>query len=128
MQHVARCARDFAGLEVNFARYRRLQVLASLIAGKGWLPSSGPGERLWSSLTLRERLWAVAAAAPLLLGRILGVEIRVGQVLEHFVGLTGFIPVQVILDRGRFSRLIQVFDAIQGGAFEAPIARESTVD
>lgn len=118
MEHVARYARGFVDREVDYGRYRRLQILALLSAGKGRRSPTSDGKQLWSRLTLLERLWAVAVYLLLLVGRFLGLETRVAHVLQRLLSPYGFQPKQVILDRGNFSRLIQIFDAIQEGAFE----------
>lgn len=118
MEHVARYARGFAGRDVDYGRYRRLQILALLRAGRGWLPRTGDGRLLWSRLAPLERLWTAALSVPLLAARIFGLEERAGHVLQRLLSPYGFEPKQVILDRGNFSRLLQIFEAIQKGAFE----------
>jgi len=117
MEHVVRYAQGFVDCHVDYGRYRRLQILASLIAGGGWLQPGTDGTQLWPMLAPLEKLWAVVLSVPLLLGRMVGIEAWVGRVLERLLGPYGFRPKQLILDRGNFSRLIQVFEAIQKGAF-----------
>jgi len=117
MEHVVRYAREFVACGVNYGRYRRLQILASLVAGRGWLAPAGDGGRLWPKLAPLEKLWTAAVALPLLAGRIFGLEARFGSLLQRLLSPYGYQPKQRVLDRGSFSRLIQVFEAIQKGAF-----------
>lgn len=115
MEHVARVAHDFIDGGVDYGRYRRLQVLTLMTAGRGWLAPAGDGKPVWPMLTLAEKLWAVALSLPIFAGRILGLEKRVEQVLERLLGPYGFRAKQRVLDRGGYSRLIQIFEAIQAG-------------
>ena len=117
MEHVARYASGFVDRGVDYGRYRRLQIFALLSAGSGSLSRTSNGGALWAKLTMPEKLWAAALSLPLLLGRLLGLGSRVQQVLQRLLSPYGFRPKQVILDRGNFTRLIQIFEAIQKGAF-----------
>ena len=111
---------SFVARGVDYGKYRRLQILESLALGKGWLPPTMDRKLFWSKLAPLERLWAVAVAVPLLIGRILGFEALAARALLRLLGPYGFRPKQVFLDRGSFSRLIQVFEAIEKGALEMP--------
>jgi glycosyltransferase involved in cell wall biosynthesis len=121
MEHVARYAPEFARRGVNYRRYRRLQTLAMLNAGNGRLSHVKDGELLWSRLTSTERLWARFMALSLLAGRILGMQGLVWRVLNRLVGPYSYHPRQVICDRGSYSRLIEVFEAIQSGVINAAL-------
>ena len=118
MEHVVRYASGFVDCGVDYGRYRRLQIFALLSAGRGRLSRTSNGKQLWAKLTMLEKLWTAALSLPILLGRLLGLEPRVHKVLQHLLSPYGFRPKQVILDRGSFTRLIQIFEAIQRGAFE----------
>lgn len=118
MEHVTRYAREFVDCSVDYARYRRLQILAVLSAGGGRLSRTTNGKELWSKLTAPEKLWASAMAVPLLLGRLVGLGGLMPRVLRRLFSPYGFHHKQVVLDRGSFTRLIQIFEALQQGAFE----------
>lgn len=119
MEHVARYAPEFARRGVDYCRYRRLQTLAMLNAGNGRLARVKNGEVLWSRLSSRERLWARIMALPLLVGHALGIQGFARRVLHRLIGPYSYHPQQVVCDRGTYSRLIQVFEAIQSGAIGA---------
>jgi len=118
MEHVARYAAGFVDRGVAYGRYRRLQIFALLSAGKGRLSRTSSGRELWEKLTIVEKLWTTALSSSLVLGGLLGLESHVQRVLRRLLSPYGFRPKQVILDRGSFTRLIQIFEAIQAGAFE----------
>ena len=121
MEHVARYAPEFAGRGVDYGRYRRLQTLAMLHAGSGRLSRVKGGELLWSRLTAAERLWARIMALSLLVGRIFGMQGLARRVLHRLIGPYSYQPRQVICDTGSYSRLIEVFEAIQSGAIGAAL-------
>jgi len=120
MEHVARQAGSFVGRGVDYGRYRRLQLFALLGAGKGRLSGVEGGADLWSRLTAFEKLWTWAISAALLFGRLVGLEAQLRRVLQRLLSPYGFQPKPLLLDRGSFTRLIQIFDAIQNRAFEKP--------
>jgi glycosyltransferase involved in cell wall biosynthesis len=107
MEHVARYAREFVRRGVDYGRYRRLQIFALLTAGKG-LPRG-------ANLTLAERLWAAAVSLSLRIGRSHLPGAWYSDRLRDHVSPEGYRPTQVILDRGNFNRLIQIYEAIQDG-------------
>jgi glycosyltransferase involved in cell wall biosynthesis len=117
MEHVSRYARDVLHCDVAFGRYRRLQIFRVLIANNGQRGRNTPtGSSLWSRLTLPERLWTLA------LSLVIRVSIRVGlygrlalPAMERLLGPYAYIPPQQILSRGRYSRLMQVFEALSSG-------------
>lgn len=121
MEHVARYAPEFARSGVNYPRYRRLQALAMLNAGNGRLSRVKDGELLWSRLTWTERLWARIMALPLLAGDMLGMQGFARRALHRLIGPYSYHPRQVICDRGSYSRLIEIFEAIQSGAIGAAL-------
>jgi glycosyltransferase involved in cell wall biosynthesis len=116
MEHVARFAPEFAGKGVDYERYRRLQTFAVLTT-----PLTTPArierrKQLLSQLGPAERLSAATMATMLSVGRVFRVGGIVRRVLHRLVGPYAYHPRQVIRDRGSYSRLIEVFDAIQNGA------------
>jgi hypothetical protein len=120
MEHVARYAHGFTDRGVDYGRYRRLQIYASLNAGKGRLPRTSEAKQLWSRLTIPEKLWTFVVWLFLRCSRLFGLEAQAKDRLRRLLQIYGFDAVQVIVDRGSFSRLLQVFEAIQKGAFETP--------
>jgi hypothetical protein len=114
-EHVSRHTRGFADCKVDFRRYRKLQVLALL---------TGPADRLvanrgsiWRRLSALEKIWTTMVFLLLRVSGILGLRDAVAALLQRVLSPYAFQPEQRILNRGGFSRLIQVFEAIQAGAF-----------
>jgi len=116
MEHVARFAPEFAGEGVDYERYRRLQTFAVLSAPFSSPTRAARKKQLWSQLGPAERVSAAAMASMLNAGRLFRVGGLVRRVLHRLVGPYAYHPRQVIRDRGSYSRLIEVFDAIQNGA------------
>lgn len=108
MEHVVREVSGFVDRAVSYGRYRRLQILASLAAG-----ASDGG--VWSRLGPVERLWAGAAGLALRVARALRVEGAILGLLRRVLNPYAFRPEQRVLDRGGFSRLLDVFEAIERG-------------
>jgi len=118
MEHVARQAGSFVGRGVDYGRYRRLQLFALLGARKD------VGD-LWGRLSAFEKLWTYAVSSALFLGRLFGLDAQLRRVLQHLLSPYGFQPKLVLLDRGSFTRLIQIFDAIEKNAFDKPGPRSA---
>ncbi len=114
MEHVCRYARDFLRCGVAFGRYRRLQIYRVLSANDGRRGRNTPtGSSLWSRLTLSEKLWTLA------LSQIMKASIRFGlyeravlPALGRLLGPYAYFPPEQIISRGRYSRLIQLFEAL----------------
>lgn len=120
MEHVARYAGAiFQG--VDFGKYRRIQILSFLSARRGRAWNMAPGDRvLWSRLAFREKLWATGISLLLRVSDRLRLYDRlVLPGLQRRLGLYGFQPTVRICNEGRFSRLIEVFGAIENGALSA---------
>lgn len=121
MAHVTRYVPEFAHRGVDYQRYRRLQTFAMLSRGNGRLSRVRNGELLWSRLAATERIWACLIAAPLFAASILGVQSLVRRALFRLIGPYNYYPKRVICDRGSYSRLIEVFEAIQNRALDATV-------
>lgn len=126
MEHVARYAGDFLVRGVDFQRYRRLQILTMISSHRGRLWKTSGAKLLWSRLRLWEKLWAAGISLLLRSSDIVRLYERLAlPFLQRRVGLYGFQPAVRMCDRGSFSRLIQVFDAIGTGAIRAAPASSS---
>jgi hypothetical protein len=113
MEHVIAQTSPFVSGEVGYGRYRALQILAGVNAGKGWLPSNPHGALLWSRLTLVERLVAAVLSVCLLSSRAFSLRGRLHNAFLNFLKPYGYVPRPTILDKGSYSRLIQVFEALE---------------
>jgi hypothetical protein len=84
----------------------------------------GPtGGTLWSRLAFGEKLWATAVSLFLISSDVLGLYDRAAlPFLQSRVGLYGFQPAVRMCDEGSFSRLIEVFGAIEKGAISASLS------
>ena len=116
MEHVARFVPELAGEGVDYARYRRLQTLAVLSARSNSPARAARRKQLWSQLRPTERVSAAVMATMLNAGRAFCMGDIVRRVLHRLLGPYAYYPRPVIRDRGSYSRLIEVFEAIQNGA------------
>lgn len=105
--------------DVDFRRYRRLQIFSLLAEGDGSLSRVRSGELLWSRLTASERRWARMVSLPLLLARALGMQKLMRRVLFRLIGPYAYHPKRVMSAKGDYSRLIDVFEAIRSGKLAA---------
>jgi glycosyltransferase involved in cell wall biosynthesis len=117
MENVVRYVRIPALGKVDFQRYRRLQIFTLLAASKDgkWkhLPS---GEQLWSRLSVVEKLLTSLLSLLFRCGRYLGIYDKIVYPwLWKKVAPTGFNPIVRMLDRGSYTGLVQVFNAIENG-------------
>lgn len=118
MVHVAEELRSRYDLRVAFGRYRRLQVLWAIenFGTKKWRRKSKSG-KLWSLLSPGERL--VSLALSLVVGlsrnRYPGLLAAVRKRIHAY----GFIPEVKYLNRGDFSNVLQIFEALQSDRLSA---------
>ena len=117
MENVVRYVRIPALGKVDFQRYRRLQIFTLLAASKdGKWKHSPSGEQLWSRLSIMEKLLTSLLSLLFRCGRFLGIYDKiVYPQLWKKVGPTGFHPIVHMLDRGSYTGLVQVFNAIENG-------------
>ena len=115
MEHVSRYVQDFVRSRVAFGRYRRLQIYKVLGANGGSTRRDTPtGGLLWSRLTLGEKLGTLALSLAIRASLLLRVYGRlVNPVLDRVLGLYAFSPPANIIRRGKYSRLMQIFSALQ---------------
>lgn len=117
MKHVASYAESYATCPINFERYRKLQTYTLIAAsrGRGWKETTA-GRLLWSRLDAVEKTWASRVSALLRIASAFRVYDRiVHPFMEKRVALYGFHPVTRMCDKGSFTRLSQVFDALEAG-------------
>jgi hypothetical protein len=126
MEHVVRNLGTRAPREVDYGRYRRMQIFATVTAcaALNWMKTP-PGSLLWERLMAKERIWAA------FLGfmnwrtkrrdRPARWLARTGKALEPYA----FLP--ILTDRvvGSFARLPQLFDALQTGTYPPGVVRAS---
>lgn len=117
MENVARylCNPTLHG--VDFQRYRRLQIFSILAASKGgkWTTIQG-GEQLWSRLDYLEKLLTISLSLLIRGSNALGIYDKViYPILWKRINPTEFPPIIHMCDRGSYSRLMQVFCAIENG-------------
>jgi glycosyltransferase involved in cell wall biosynthesis len=117
MEYVARNLGDAMVEQVDFGRYRRLQIFSALQR----LQEAGWSDALWDELRRRlsmvERYWA--AGVSLLLrssGRVPFVRSRMLPWLRRKISPYEFPSPQRICDRGGFSRLLELYAALESGA------------
>jgi glycosyltransferase involved in cell wall biosynthesis len=113
MAHVAKYASEVALRDVDFGRYRKLQIFAMLSRGNGRLSRVEGGQVLWSRLSRSERLWARMMALPLLAGGALGIGALVRRIVFRLIGPYHFHPERHPLDRGQYVRLIDLFESMR---------------
>jgi glycosyltransferase involved in cell wall biosynthesis len=117
MENVVRylCNPAFHG--VNFQRYRRLQIFSVLSASKGGKCTVlQGGEEFWSRLGSLEKLLTISLSVLIRGSKALGIyEKVIYPILWKQIGPTGFTPIVNMCDRGSYSRLIEVFCAIENG-------------
>lgn len=120
MEHVFRYARDLLHHGVAYGRYRRLQIYKVLNSAALGKESQGSViNLLWSRLSVAERAWTLALRAVIAVSRFLGLyKTLVVPVLSRLVEPYGFYPPEGIISRGQHSRLIQVFETLQGATRE----------
>lgn len=122
MENVVRYVRIPSLGKVDFQRYRRMQIFALLTASKEgkWrhIPS---GKLLWSRLSYVEKLLTSLLSWRLRLGRALGNYDKIISKLWKYVDPTGFSPIVRMLDRGSYSNLVQVFNAIENGTISRSV-------
>jgi hypothetical protein len=117
MKHVVRNAGPVVMSDVNFARYRRIQILA-LLSGHDSLrwPRTPVGLSVWERLTASERAWACALLALLRASSKVGIKDRkVLPILSSLLGPYGFHPPVRHCDVGSYSSLSQLFEALDVG-------------
>jgi len=117
MEHVVRYLGVSCPGSVDFNRYRRIQIIALLTAHKDgkWI-STPAGRQLWPRLSPAEKLLATAISLLLSGGRIFNLNDRIVlRLLRKLADPTGFPPIVRMCDQGSYSRLPQVFDAIENG-------------
>jgi glycosyltransferase involved in cell wall biosynthesis len=117
MEYVARATSSILFEQVNFDRYRRLQIFTVLKAVQTGLPLAKVWPALRQRLTNTERAWARMFAVMLVAGEHARFFKRTAvAILENSISPYSFQPVQRICDRGHFSRVLQVYEAIASGA------------
>ena len=126
MEHVARYARDFVSQGVAYGRYRRLQIFALLTASSWRIWKSASGRLLWRRIGALERLWTLGIVLILFIGRFTGLRPYVQRAIQRALDPYGFHPVSEICDRGNYSRLIEVFEAIGAGTLASHLSQDST--
>jgi glycosyltransferase involved in cell wall biosynthesis len=119
MEHVARQAGNTLRAGVDFRRYRRLQILSKLGATRGRALKRDPaGQGLWARLGWSERAWASAVSLMLRAGKAVGRYRAVFARLQRLTSPYGYEPVVRRLEPGRFSRLMDIYDAMEHGGIE----------
>ncbi len=117
MENVVKYVRIPALGKVDFQRYRRLQIFTLLSAAKdGKWRSTASGNQLWSRLSYAEKLLTSLLSLLFRFGRSLGIfDKMVYPRLWKLVNPTGFQPIVHMCDRGSYTGLVQVFNAIENG-------------
>ena len=111
MEYVVRALPELRE-EVDFARYRRLQIFAAL---KPDAPA-GAWKRIRPHLSPRERVWALYVTR--LLGRPATTPLRkqLRRRLEDSVSMSGSDPMVRRCGKSSFSRVTELYDALASGA------------
>lgn len=117
MENVAKFIRTPALGCVDFKRYRRMQVFSLLAASKdGKWRCTPSGKQLWSRLSNEEKLLTSLLSLLFCCGRVLRIYSKiVVPLLRKLVNPTGFAAIVRMCDQGSYSRLVQVYDAIENG-------------
>jgi hypothetical protein len=116
MEYVARATSSILFEQADFNRYRRLQIFTVLKAAQMGLPLANVWPELRRRLTNTERAWARVVAAMLAAGKHAKFFRKTAVAkLEHSVSPYSFQPIQRICDRGHFSRMLEVYEAIELG-------------
>ncbi|MHB8544474.1 MAG: glycosyltransferase family 2 protein [Leptospirales bacterium] len=120
MENVVRYVRIPTLGRVDFKRYRRLQIFTLLAAAKDGKWSQRPsGEQLWAKINNAEKLLTLCLSLFFRYGRFLGIYDKiVHPLLWRLVNPMGFSPIVRMLDRGSYSNLVQVFNAIENGTIK----------
>jgi glycosyltransferase involved in cell wall biosynthesis len=116
MEYVARATRNRTHLSVDYARYRRLQIYTTIHAALMKLPAGAALPDLYERLSGPERAWAFAIKAILRFSSrlpLLDKLCRRALAMSYY----GFQPEQRICARGRYSRAIEIYLALETGTF-----------
>ena len=116
MAHVSQKLRGRIDNEVDFDRYRKLQILSILSEDADNGRPQGEVEKLWSALTWREKIYAARLRRTIARSnrgddraKAELAAIRKGLDMHDY-------PLNVaIIDVGGFSKLPELFRAIEGG-------------
>lgn len=122
MENVARYVRIPALGAVDFQRYRRLQIFTLLAASKdGKWKKSASGKQLWSRLSYSEKLLTTLLSLLFRCGRYFRIYDKIVYPrMWKLVDPTGFQPIVLMCDRGSYTGLVQVFNAIENGTISRP--------
>ncbi|HXZ97294.1 MAG TPA: glycosyltransferase [Burkholderiales bacterium] len=117
MEHVSRNVRDFLHCGVAYDRYRRLQIFGVLSSNRGRIGTTTPtGSLLWSRLTLFEKLLALVLSPIIRISISLGIyEKLVRRALGFLLGPYSYRHPKLIISRGLYTRLMQLFADMQSG-------------
>lgn len=125
MQHVVDKIGPLAPRQVDYDRYRRMQVLffvQSVAHGMAWVQSEA-GKSLWSQLTAREKLWAAMMSYAPRTSR----SARANSLFQKTVkelDPTGVTAIVKLLNVGDFTNLPDVYDALEDGSLTSNGAQE----
>jgi len=127
MEHVARNVGADVATPVDYGRYRRLQIFLAMSASKGaFLWNAGEtAKRIWEQLDLREKAWTVATSLLLRAADGIGRYRWAHSRLQRSTSPYGFQPAVQQLAPGRFSRLEEIFDALESGGTEGLAGQDS---
>ncbi len=122
MAHVAQKLGDRAPSQIDYKRYRRMQIFAVIKAQSqlNWMRTA-PGSLLWARLSWPERVWA--SYVGLVNWRARNGSGRARKVLEginNAVNSSGFVAIQLHTLTGRFGRLPELLDALEAGTYPGP--------
>ena len=118
MEYVVRFAYPFIRQQVNFGRYRRLQIYHTILnrrsQGKNW-----KNPTLWNQLNLREKFWTLKLLVLLKIKDKNKVfSFFVGKILNRMLNPHAFIAITRICNENDYQQLANIFDALHSGALK----------
>lgn len=119
MAHVAQKLGGAVTTQVDYQRYRRMQIFAVIMAQSrlDWMRAA-PGSLVWARLSTAEKAWA--SYVGLLNWRAKAGGGRAQKVIDSMnnsLNSPGFAAIQMHTVAGRFGRLPELLDALEAGTY-----------
>ena len=127
MAHIVNYLSDDSHPNVNYKRYRKLQIncfIESLKGIRSWFHTKG--REMWSKISIREKMWALKYTFLVLLDRNIShyFDKRL-KILTERIDAMKIVPYEYIgdgfgyiCDKGSYSKTTDIFKAIEEGKFK----------
>jgi len=118
MEHVARHIREVLRENVDYDRHRRLQIVSALQNSHGGSSTNGVWPELRRRLSPSEQAWADAVQRLFILSRERPDSVTASRVIPELLKRVSPYdrePHQRFCDRGNYSRLLDVYTALESG-------------